>query len=98
MVDLWKKPLEFEWDNGNLHKSRNKHGVLPQEAEEIFYHEPLIIYEDIRHSAQEQRYFVLGKTQADRCLSVVFTMRKQHIRIISARPMDRRERKMYEEV
>ncbi len=97
MVDLWKKPLEFEWDDGNLHKSRHKHGVSTQEAEGVFYNEPLIIAEDIKHSANEQRYLALGKTHVDRRLSVVFTMRKHHIRIISARPMDRRERSIYEE-
>lgn len=98
MIDLWKKPLEFEWDTGNLHKSWRKHGVSLQEAEGVFFNEPLIMFEDIRHSAQEQRYFALGRTLADRRLSVVFTMRKHQIRIISARPMDRRERKLYEEV
>jgi uncharacterized DUF497 family protein len=45
----------------------------------------------------EMRYAALGKTYGSRLLAVVFTIRSKRIRVISARPMSRKERKLYEE-
>jgi hypothetical protein len=43
----------------------------------------------------EQRFFVLGLSDARRELAIVFTTRGKLIRVISARPMSRRERRVY---
>ncbi len=87
----------FEWDEGNRYKNEDKHGVLWTEIEEVFFNQPLLLHPDPRHSMEEARCFVLGKTDAGRRLMVVFTVRHGRIRVISARPMSRRERRIYEQ-
>lgn len=88
----------FDWDEGNLHKSREKHGVSAAECEQVFFHRPLVTAPDEKHSEQERRFYALGHTDAGRPLFMVFTLRGQLIRVISARDMNRKERKTYEEV
>lgn len=86
----------FEWDKGNQEKNQIKHDVSTQEAEQIFFNRPLRLSEDQAHSQQETRYGALGRTNADRGLFVVFTIRGTKIRIISARDQNRGERRYYE--
>jgi uncharacterized DUF497 family protein len=88
----------FQWDIGNACKSNEKHAVSQGEAEEIFFDQPLLIAGDEKHSLEERRYLALGITLVGRLLSVVFTLRKQAtlIRVVSARPMSRKERAFYE--
>ena len=87
----------FDWDTGKQDKSRGKHSVTPKESEEVFFHRPLLISPDPFHSEKEKRYFALGKTAQKRQLFLAFTYRGKKIRIISARPMSRKERKSYEQ-
>lgn len=97
-MDVYKKLEEctsFQWDKGNIEKNWLKHGVTPYECEQIFFSLPLVAYDDIKHSDQENRYYALGKTNTGRFLLVVFTVRSKHIRIISARDMNKKERKIY---
>lgn len=86
----------FDWDEGNLLKNWEKHGVTHLEAEQVFFNEPLIVIDDENHSQEEPRWYGLGNTDAKRKLMVVFTLRKNKIRVISARDMNRKERKVYE--
>ncbi|BAF72479.1 BrnT family toxin [Sulfurovum sp. NBC37-1] len=88
--------IGFEWDEGNIYKNENKHGLKWQLIEEIFFNEPLLVFEDIRHSQDECRCFALGFTDDKVHLFVVFTKREQKIRVISARKMNKKERKIYE--
>ena len=92
------EPLSFEWDKGNSDKNLKKHQVTNQEAEEIFFNEPLIIAEDQKHSAQESRFQSLGRTNKDRKLFLSFTIRFNKIRIISIRDMNKKEKKIYEKI
>ena len=85
----------FEWDAGNATKNWTKHTVAQAECEQVFFNVPLVVAADAAHSAAEARYFALGQTDAGRRLLVVFTLRGSQIRIISARPMSRREREVY---
>ncbi|MBL8008807.1 MAG: BrnT family toxin [Ignavibacteria bacterium] len=88
----------FEWDVGNLDKNYNKHGVINKECEEVFKNNPLYINHDLIHSTRgKQRYQALGKTNTGRNLFLSFTVRKNRIRIISARDMSKNERKKYNE-
>lgn len=89
-------PLEFDWDEGNADKNALKHKVTNRESEEVFLNRPLKIFEDPRHSEKEQRYVAYGTTNENRKLTVVFTARKQKIRIISARDQNKKERMKYE--
>lgn len=86
----------FEWDDGNLLKNWEKHKVTASECEQTFFHQPLVVAGDEKHSTREVRFFALGQTDMGRLLFVVFAVRKKFIRVISARDMNRRERKAYE--
>jgi hypothetical protein len=86
----------FEWDPGNITKNAAKHDVHCREAEEIFFNQPLIIAPDPAHSQTEPRFRALGRTDASRLLHLNFIPRDDKLRIISARPMNRRERTLYE--
>src|SRR5438552_18701512 len=85
----------FEWDEGNLLKSWERHGVSGAECEQIFFNQPLVVASDERHSASEPRCYALGHTYAGRRLFAVFTIRGRLIRLISVRDMHRRERKVF---
>jgi uncharacterized DUF497 family protein len=85
----------FEWDAANWRKSELKHGVAATEAEEVLLGDPLC-HVDTRHSGGEPRYVALGSTGEGRRLFISFTIRKNRIRTISARPMSRRERIIYD--
>jgi len=54
------------------------------------------MYKDKLHSKKEQRFIILGKTKNKRLLYTVFTIRNNEIRIISARDINKKERKLYE--
>jgi len=89
-------PLSFEWDKGNSDKNLKKHNVTNQEAEEVFSNEPLIVLEDARHSKQETRFQALGVTSKRRKLFLSLTIRKNKVRIISVRDMNKKEEMLYE--
>lgn len=86
----------FQWDAGNARKNE-EHGVSQQEAEQVFLNQPLLVLKDDRHSAAEARFHALGRTSAGRPLHITFTLRESGrlIRVISARPMHRKERIIY---
>ena len=96
MPEILKSIQGFEWDEGNSGKNEQKHGVTDREAEEIFFNQPLVIGRSPK-GKPEVRYAALGQTYGSRPLAVVFTIRSKRIRVISARPMSRKERKLYEE-
>src|SRR3990167_10711110 len=98
MID-WTRISGFEWDDHNAHKSHLKHGVGQFEAEEPFFNAPLLVVADEKHSQSEPRCHALGKTSTDRLLHITFTLRAGNtlIRVISARDMHRKERKVYEQ-
>jgi uncharacterized protein len=89
----------FDWDEGNERKSLEKDSVSQSEAEQVFFSFPLFVLEDVRHSQTEPQFQALGKTEAGRLLHVTFTtrMKGKRIRVISARDMHGKERKIYEE-
>ena len=91
------EPVAFVWDTGNERKNLEKHGVTPQEAEEIFFDPQKKLLQDKFHSGKEDRYILLGQTKRQRLLFVVFTIRSRRIRVISARDLNKKERPLYEE-
>jgi uncharacterized protein len=98
MLDL-SRIAGFDWDDGNAGKSAEKHKVSQREAEEIFLDPRLLVFVDEKHSGEESRYHAYGGTTAGRLLQASFTMRQDAtlVRVISVRPMSRRERNRYEE-
>ena len=87
----------FEWDEGNAEKSWERHGVLATECEQVFFQRPIRIAHG--HQSFSGRGPVRGprrrRLQTDG-LFIVFTIRDTLIRVISARDMNRQERRSYE--
>lgn len=97
MKNIFDNIEGFEWDEANIDKNWLKHKVLHLECEQIFFNIPLIIADDVKHSQVEKRWFALGRTEHDRKLFVVFTVRENLIRVISARDMNKKEKIKYNE-
>ncbi len=95
MIEI-REPKQFQWDHGNERKSSDKHHVSKEEAEQVFFNHPLLLLQDTAHSQKEVRFHALGKTDKNRRLHISFTIRKTNVRVISARPMHKKERKDYE--
>ncbi len=89
------KPLKFDWDKGNIEKNWERHKVDFRECEEIFLNKPVKFFPDPKHSKPEKRLVAYGKTNKGRKLTVIFTIRNKKIRVISARPMSKKERRIY---
>jgi uncharacterized DUF497 family protein len=88
--------LIFEWDDNKGTANAIKHGVAFTEAGTIFGDEQSITIPDFKHSRKEPRFITMGMSQNGRLLIVIHTERGNHLRIISARPASRKERKQYE--
>ena len=87
--------VEFEWDTNKFQINLEKHGVSFEEVAEVFF-DPF--YQEGDATANdEQRNFILGYSRTQRLLLVVYVERSLRIRIISARPATRTERKLYEQ-
>jgi uncharacterized protein len=97
-MKLLDQIIGFQWDEGNARKSQEKHGVSQAEAEQVFLNQPLIVVEDVKHSAGEQRFNALGQTHSGRRLHLSFTLREDSslVRVISARDMNKKERAIYD--
>jgi uncharacterized DUF497 family protein len=85
---ILEKSAGFEWDNWNITKNWDKHNVSTWECEQIFFNKPLIVKRDKEHSELENRYYVLGRTNMNRLLFAVFTIRNEKIRITCRRTLD----------
>ena len=85
----------FEWDAGNSDKNWLRHEVRQAEAEQALLNRPLVLAVALKHAAKESRFLAFGRTDAARQLAVVFTVRAHRVRVISARPLSRAERKVY---
>jgi uncharacterized protein len=86
----------FDWDEGNRGKSADRHAVTAGEAEQPVFRQPFLVAYDTAHSQTEERFWALGQSASGRRLFLVFTLRDNRIRVISARDMNRRERGIYE--
>jgi uncharacterized protein len=98
MPDL-SEIVGFDWDDGNRIKSAEKHLVSQAEAEQVFTDERLLVADDVKHNQDEERHQAVGRTINGRLLHVTFTLRDNQtkIRVISARDMNRKERRRYEQ-
>jgi uncharacterized DUF497 family protein len=85
----------FQWDEANSSKNWTRHKVTQTEAEQVFLNRPVVVTD--ARAGTEARWFAVGRTDGDRLLTVVFTIRGPQLRVISARPMSRLERKSYDQ-
>ena len=88
---------QFEWDPRKASRNRSKHGVSFEEAASVFGDPLGRIVDDPRHSRTEQRYVLLGLSELNRLLAVMFTERGEAVRLISARKATRQEQRNYEQ-
>ena len=91
----------FEWDPVKAKTNLQKHGVSFEESTEVFLDPLQLSMPDHEHPELEERLITLGNTKAHKLLLVVHTFITYHqdqitIRIISARPATRPEKKQYE--
>lgn len=91
------EPLDFEWDEANKDKIWVKHKVSSEECEEAFATQRIFNQPDELHSGKENRHILVSKTKKDRFLFIVFTIRNNKVRVVSARDMHREEQDFYEE-
>jgi uncharacterized DUF497 family protein len=90
--------LEFEWDPQKAAANLAKHKVSFEEAATVFGDPLGRIVADPRHSSEEERFVLLGLSKDRRLLAVMYVERGFAVRIISARPATRRERRNNEEI
>lgn len=97
MNELIEDCIGFQWDEGNSEKNWKKHKLTKNECEQVFFNLPFLIEDDTEHSVDENRWYILGQADSKRLLFIVFTVRNQLIRVISARDMNKREKEIYHE-
>ena len=85
--------MEFEWDPAKQAANLRKHGLLFEEAAEVFEGE-YFSNQDVRKKYGEDRFQCLG-VSAGRIVVVVYTKRGNKYRIISLRKANEREKKSY---
>ena len=89
--------LTFEWDPAKAATNLRKHHVAFEQAATVFKDRLSITVLDPDHSETEERYITVGISKRGQLLLVAHTERQTHIRIISARQLTSRERRVYEQ-
>jgi uncharacterized protein len=89
--------LRFEWDPRKAEANLRKHGVSFEDAQSVFADERARLIDDPDHSADEDRFLLLGLSSSLRVLVVAHCYREAGgvIRIISARKATREEQRFY---
>lgn len=90
--------IEFEWDGAKASGNLSKHGISFDEATTVFYDEFAVqFYDDTHSELEEDRFLILGLSSQSKMLMVCHCEREAGnvVRIISARPATRNERKYY---
>lgn len=91
------EPVSFQWDSGNTSKNKEKHNVLSEEVEQVFFDQHKKQFKDELHTTNKEKWYILiGKTKNNRILFVVYTIRNKMVRVISARDLNRKEQQLYE--
>ncbi|MBI3556053.1 MAG: BrnT family toxin [Deltaproteobacteria bacterium] len=90
----------FEWDSRKAAKNFEKHGVSFEETTSCFDDRQIVMGHDLEHSGAEDRYVAIAKSDQDRLLLFIFTIRRDEdgqetFRIISSRRANKEERTLY---
>jgi len=86
----------FEWDENKAADNEHKHGVTFEDAATCFYDPDQVAFYDPDHSEDEDREILIAHSEHGTLLLVVYTLRGEAIRIISARRTTRKETRDYE--
>ena len=93
--------MKFEWDRKKEHINIRKHGITFEQASYVFADPFALNRYNEKHSEDEERWILLGKSLNQTILVVVHTFRdndgKEFVRIISARKATKKEEKSYKE-
>ncbi|MGC9950815.1 MAG: BrnT family toxin [Bryobacteraceae bacterium] len=89
--------IAFEWDRRKDSANRRKHGVGFAEATTVFDDPLSVTIPDPDDTAGDERFVIIGMSTERNLLIVVHTIRGERIRLISARPATKHERRNYEE-
>jgi uncharacterized DUF497 family protein len=87
---------EFEWDDAKAARNFRDHGVTFETACKVFRDPFVLGWIDTSEDYDEYRYATIGMAK-DGLLYVVYTMRGERIRIISARGAEPHEQRKYHE-
>ena len=89
--------LSFEWDENKNRINQKKHGITFEEASTVFYDDLAILFDDPEHSQEEERFILLGMSDAANMCIVCHCYRASEtvIRIISARKATKKEEERY---
>ena len=97
LKDIVLQTEGFEWNKWNIEKNLIKHNVTSRECEEVFLNRPFLKSIPITEGRREQRAYAFGMTDRNRKITIVFTIKNNKIRVVSARDMSRKERRIYDE-
>jgi hypothetical protein len=86
-----------EWDDQKAAANARKHHVSFEEAATVLEDTLSITFRDPDHSIEEFRFLTIGRSSSGRIIMVAHTDREEAVRLISARPATRSERRSYEE-
>ncbi|MBK8640345.1 MAG: BrnT family toxin [Chromatiaceae bacterium] len=89
--------MKLDWDPNKAAANLRKHGVSFQEAATVFGDPMALSFDDPDHSTGERRFLTFGLTRTEKWVIVSHTEEGGITRVISARTMNKRERKIYEE-
>ncbi len=89
--------MKLEWDENKAANNLSKHQVSFDEAKTVFDDPLYIDFYEPDHSEEEDRYLIVGQSTQGRLLIVSYTERGNSVRLISAREVTRKERRVYEE-
>jgi len=87
--------MEFEWDHNKSQRCFTERGFDFAYAVRVFFDPDRIVQKDSRYDYGETRYQLTGEIEG-RLFVVIYTLRNNAIRIISARKANKREVKHYE--
>ena len=88
--------MEFIWDDDKAEINEARHGVSFKEARETCYDPFAVIRRDDEHSWSEQRMKLIGATKTQLLVVIYVEVVDDLMRIISARPAEKYEKKKYE--
>ncbi len=96
-VSFIHREVIFEWDNQKAIVNLRKHDLSFESACEAFFDPFLVVLQDAEEVGDEPRQKLVGMTRDWRIVLVVYVMRADRVRLISARVATRTERKWYED-
>ena len=87
----------FDWDENKNQKNQVKHGISFDEAKTVFWDDNAILFDDVEHAKEEDRFILLGMSNESNVCIVCHCYRESDsiIRIISARKATKKEEERY---